>query len=124
MEHGEVEASIIAQALRTNRPIPEKLRNAPRLMTGLDLYYDAFMDLTSCRTMGFGMGQIPWTTINDYAVANKFSEEQTEDLLHHIRFMDHAYLDHWNKKQKDKQGNVGKDRREARERTPMGREKT
>lgn len=121
MVHGEVEADIISQAVRTNRPIPEKIRNAPRLMMGLELYYEAFMDLNSCRASGFGMGQIPWLAIFDYAVANGFSEEQTEDLLQHIRVMDHAYMDHHNKKNQDKNKTVGKDRQQTRERVPMGR---
>lgn len=102
MEQGEYEVGVITQAMATGRPIPAKIQNAPQLRPGLDLYYDAFLDMNSCRASGMGIGQISWATIIEYSVAMQFSEEQTEDLMHHIRAMDHAYLEHWNKKQSSK----------------------
>ncbi len=103
-----MEEGIIKRALSMNKPLPPKVANAPVLQTGLDLYYTAFLDLCSCRSSGFGMGQIPWTAINDYAVAWEFSIEQTEDLLHHAKALDQAYMEHYRKKHDSDKGKVGR----------------
>lgn len=60
---------------------------------GLELYYGAFMDLTSCRGTGYGTeGPIPWTVVRQWAEAYQLSDEQTEDLQYHIPRMDEVYL--------------------------------
>lgn len=83
------------------KPVPEKISNAPELGFGLDLYYEAFWDLATCRPVGLGAGAIPWTAIRDYAIAFAFDEEQTEILFHCVRLMDNAYLDFYSKKKAD-----------------------
>ncbi len=45
-------------------PLPEAIQNAPELLSGLELYYDAFHDLLTCRGMG---GPIPWTAMREYS---------------------------------------------------------
>ena len=69
---------------------------------GLELYYDAFWDLNSCRPSGWNLGPISWTTLHDYAKAYEFDEEQFSDLVHYVRELDVAYLDHQQKKGKGK----------------------
>lgn len=59
---------------------------------GLELYYDAFWDLNSCREVGFGLGPIPWTSIKDYAITFEFDTEQFEDLYYFVRSMDDVYM--------------------------------
>ncbi len=84
-------------------PLPERIANAPELYLGLELYYMAFMDLTTCRGQGYGTeGPIGWLAIRDYAVAQEIQGEQLEDLFYHIQHLDAAYLDHKAKKLKDK----------------------
>lgn len=84
-------------------PLPQSIQNAPELFIGLEIYYSAFLDLTSCRTGGYGTeGPIPWLAARQWAQVNELSEEQTEDLLFHIPRMDESYLKHKAKKLKTK----------------------
>lgn len=80
-------------------PVPERIANAPQLDKGLELYYNAFMDLTVSRQLGpSGEGPIGWRTIAEYAEYHQLDEEQTEDMFHLIAIMDSAYLDYRAKK--------------------------
>ncbi len=85
------------------RPLPKALADAPELLPGLDLYYYAFVDLSTCRSMGFGPGPIPWTAISEYARARGLEREQTDDLFYHIPLLDAAYLEHVHAKMKSEQ---------------------
>ena len=89
---------IVQQCIRQKRPIPDKIANAPALMLGLDLYYDAFLDLATCRSVGMSAGAIPMLDIRDYAIAYEFDEEQEADLLILIRQMDNEYIKFYSKK--------------------------
>jgi hypothetical protein len=94
LEQGPFEENIIKACIRDRLPFPNKIQNAPQLKLGLELYYSAFGDLNSCRQMGYGEGPIPWNAINEYAVLNDFSDEQSEDLVYFVRELDVAYLKH------------------------------
>lgn len=72
-------------------PIPDKIRNAPQLRLGLELYLEAFYDLNSCRQSGWGLSPIPWTAMRDYAEAFDFDEDQAESLFHHVPVLDQAF---------------------------------
>ena len=78
--------------MRERLPLPERIANAPQLQLGLELYYDAFWELGSCRVSGWSAGPIPWVAINDYAEAFEFDEEQREALTYYTRRLDQAYL--------------------------------
>lgn len=67
-------------------PLPEALQNAPELLPGLDLYYDAFFALNSCRG-GMG-GPIPWTAIREYASYLAMGEDEFDRLVLLIREME------------------------------------
>ena len=86
--------------MRENRPLPDRIQNAPSLMVGMELYYGAFMDLMGSRQFGGmgGLGPIGWDVVQYYAVSNGFNGDQTEALHHHIRRMDEYYMKHYNKK--------------------------
>ena len=74
-------------------PLPDRIKNAPELHFGLDLYYLAFLDLTSCRGTGYGTeGPIPWTAMHHWASAHDLSQDQWEDLVYHLPMMDETYL--------------------------------
>lgn len=79
-------------------PIPDAIKNAPRLSVGLELYWEAFFELNTTRPAGWGVHPIPWNSIRDYAEAYEFSDEQTASLFHHIRNMDQVFRDHHSKK--------------------------
>lgn len=85
--------------MRENRPLPDRIQNAPSLWPGLELYYGAFMDLMSTREIGFGgIGPIGWDKVQMYAQAMGMDADQTEALHHHINAMDSHYIAHYNKK--------------------------
>ncbi len=99
LEQGSVEKTIIRQCLKDKRPLPEKIRNAPTLQWGLELFYNAFFDLHTCRPVGMVEMGIRWLDIKQYCLFEGFDEEQTEDAFYFIRMMDNAYLD-WKKQQR------------------------
>lgn len=73
------------------------MRNAPELQLGLDVFYEAYMDLSSCRS-GMGDGPIPWTVVMDYAQLQHMDEEMARELWFYITQMDEAWLTYQEKK--------------------------
>ena len=68
----------------------------------MEIYYIAFLDLSTCRALGHGSeGPIPWNAALQWAVEHELSKEQKEDLFYHIAVMDNVYLTHRAKKMKD-----------------------
>jgi hypothetical protein len=91
LEQGPVEQDIIKQAFLMRMPVPEKIRNAPQLRLGLELYLEAFYDLNSCRPAAWGIAPIPWTAMRDYADAYDFEDDQRERLMRHVPLLDQAF---------------------------------
>jgi hypothetical protein len=84
-------------------PLPERIANKPDVLIGLELYYVAFSDLTSCRGQGYGTeGPISWLTINQYADLQGFEGEQRQDLFYFVQHMDVVYLQYKTDKLKAK----------------------
>lgn len=72
-----------------------RIANAPEILLGLQVFYIAFMDLTSCRGSGYSTeGPIGWLAINQYADAKGFEDEQREDLFYFVGKLDLVYLDY------------------------------
>lgn len=92
LELGSTERDIAKQALRSGMQIPDRIKNAPVLRFGLQFYLQAFFDLDSERSQGFGLGRIPWLAIKSYAVFYELDEEQSDCLIYFIRAMDSAHL--------------------------------
>jgi hypothetical protein len=90
---GKDEGWIAERCLRERLPLPPRIENAPQLFDGLELYWWAYQDLSTCRPAGFGGAYpIPWTAIIDYARHYDFDEAQTEALVSHVRTMDEAFM--------------------------------
>jgi len=89
---GEHEQKIIQQALRLRRPLPDEIKDAPELQFGLEIYWDAFWDLSTCRPSSFSVGAIPWSSIRDYGQTFEFDESQMETLFYVIRLMDNEFV--------------------------------
>lgn len=80
-------------------PLPNAIQNAPDLLPGLDLYYDGFVALTSCRNSMFaGEGPIPWLVMRDYCNDYGIVGEQKEYFFLMLGHMDNAYLEYKLKK--------------------------
>ena len=88
---GPQQASIVELAMRQGRPIPKRIAEAPELMRGLDLYYEAFWRLDTCRSVAMDLGPIPWTAVHAYGTEMRLSRRQRQDLHHHVTAMDLAY---------------------------------
>lgn len=88
--------------MRAGAKLPDRIANAPELMPGLQMFLQAFFDLDAERTHALSLTPIPWTSIRGYADAYAFDEEQTEDLLYHVRAMDNAHLKRLSNKNGDK----------------------
>jgi hypothetical protein len=99
---------ILQQRLRDNEPIPQRIANAPELFVGLELFYLAFVELSSCRYIGNAEGPIPWVSIVEYCNEYEiFDREQRDDMFYFIATMDATYLKH-RSKETDKKLNKGK----------------
>lgn len=109
MEQGGVEKDIVAMALKRGHGtydgfllnLPDKIKGAPVLLPGLELFYDAFMDLASSRghTAG-GPGSIPFSEVSAWASHYDLDHETFELLWLFIRRMDAVYLDYVRSKSK------------------------
>lgn len=97
-----IEKNLLRQAKRFGEPIPDRIRNKPRLGMGLDIFLDAFFDLEHERTFLVGAAiqalPIPWQSINKYAEVHELTGDLYDDMLYFIRALDDAYLKHVNKK--------------------------
>lgn len=99
---GQTESRILKECYVWRRPIPERIQHAPELWLGLEIYFQAFMDLNTCRSTGWSAGPIPWSAVQDYAITFGLDSEQTADLHYHIRMMDQAFLKRLDAKSKNK----------------------
>lgn len=88
--------------------LPPAIRDAPELREHLALYYGAFWDLDSCRTIGMGEGPITWLSIDAYATARGFDTEQRSDLHYFVSALDNAYLKHLGEKREKERKRGGK----------------
>ena len=59
----------------------------------MELYFIGFLDLTSCRIVGMGLGPIPLITILQYCEVHEIHGEQREDFVWFIQRLDKAYLE-------------------------------
>ena len=85
-------------AYRAGKPLPDRIANAPELFIGLELYYRAYMDLDSDRSVGMSVGLIPWSACLTWAQAYDLSFDQFDSLVYFVNRMDMVYLEHQEKK--------------------------
>lgn len=91
---GRTEEQILIQAAQDGMPIPDAILNAPEIYEGDDLFLKGFEELDTCRSVGLGKGQIPWTAIYQYCMFNGFDEELAFEFNTIIRLMDTEILNH------------------------------
>jgi hypothetical protein len=114
---GKVEGDIIRQAAKSGMPLPERIKNRPELLPGLEFIWRAFWDLATCRTIGMGEGPIWWIAVNDYANRYGITDEDEFDRFKMlIKELDSVFLDHRDKK-RTREMNKGKGRTKSK--TPM-----
>ncbi len=73
------------------------MRNAPHLPEYLQPYWEAFEELSTCRSyigMTGSPGPIPWTAICRYADKHGFAGDSFDDLVAIVRATDDAFRAH------------------------------
>ncbi len=83
------------------RPLPDPIRDAPRLHPGLELYYTAFKELSTCRAIGMAAGPIPWTAMETYADKLGLTGDDFERFTVLVRMLDSEYLEYQLKRTKE-----------------------
>jgi hypothetical protein len=92
---GKDEDWIAEQCYRRRLPLPEFIENAPQLYEWLELYWEAYQDLSTTRQAGFGGAYpISWLSIAHYAEALGYDADQKDDLFYFVSIMDREFL-HW-----------------------------
>ena len=92
---------MIRESYFRKKPLPDRIQNAPDLFLGLELFFNAFVELNTCRSTGWSAGPIPSWCIDEFADRSELNEEETEDLHYHIRMMDAAFLKYTARKNKE-----------------------
>jgi len=87
-----MEQIIIESCIKRRQPLPEAIASAPTIFKGLEPYYVAFWELSTDRGQGMGVGPIPWSAINAYAIREELVGEGYEDLLDYVRALDRTFL--------------------------------
>lgn len=93
-----IEQNIVKQAKRFGEPIPDRIRNRPRLRFELIFFLDAFYELDTDRNVSVSFGPIPWSSLNNYALAHEISGEDYHDFMYLVRAVDTAYIKHMREK--------------------------
>lgn len=76
----------------------------------MEFYYQAFLELSFDRQVGFGEGRIPTSSILAYSRHFELNSEEEDGLLYFVRELDNAYLterakqDEKKKKQAENEG--------------------
>jgi hypothetical protein len=83
---------ILNLARVNNMPLPDAIKERPVLMIGLEVYWKAFWELSTCRAIGMMEGPIPWLAIRDYAFDFNLEGLSKVRFYAIIRGMDNAYL--------------------------------
>jgi len=99
---GKVEQRMIRECYRRKKALPDRIQNAPDLFLGLELHFQAFIELNTCRNTGWSAGPIPSWAIYEFADREDLNEDESEDLHYHMRTMDGEFLKYSARKNKEK----------------------
>ena len=82
----------LAAAQSKNPGRAAKLFGWPDMPPGWDWIWEAWIDLSSCRMVGFGVGPIPWTAMKAWADDKNLNCIERQDLYHLIPSADAIFL--------------------------------
>lgn len=101
IEQGKTEKSVARQCVLNKAPIPEPILNAPMLFEGLQLHYEAFLELTRTRQHTVNGTELPihWKEYLDYCSAYSIDGEQRDDFVYVLKQLDDRYLSYRRLKQ-------------------------
>jgi hypothetical protein len=87
--------------IERGQPPPSWYEEEPDCPPGLDYYMKAFWQLSTERSIGFSVGPIPASKIEEYGERRGFDRMTLENFIYIIRTMDAAYLD-WLTQEREK----------------------
>lgn len=67
---------------------------------GYGWLWEAFKQLSTCRSVGMAIGRIPWTAVQTWSLAHELDTEENWILHEVIHHMDDVFLEYHHKKQK------------------------
>jgi hypothetical protein len=73
-------------------PLPQKFIDKPKLTPGLEFYWRAFWELSTCRAIGMSEGPVPWTAMDRYALRYELEEEDFDRFVLIMKGMDIVYI--------------------------------
>lgn len=83
----------ILNLARVNKmPLPDHIKERPKVMIGLGIYWKAFWELSTCRAIGMMEGPIPWLAMRAYAKDIGLTGLSKMRFYDIIRSMDNEYL--------------------------------
>jgi len=92
LELGTKEKRIMEECYRRRRPLPERIKNAPELLVGLEHFYDCYLELSTARSVGWDALPINVNQIYEYAHNLDFDEDEAAELVFFIMRMDAEFL--------------------------------
>lgn len=107
------EQTIIRQAILNRDPIPDRILNAPQLLTGLEFELGAFLELDTERSHIFGLTQLPMSVIRNYGLNSGLEGEELEEFISLIHGLDNAHLAKLEQKNKSGKDKSSKSRAET-----------
>ena len=96
-----LEQNLVLMAQMQGKPIPEAIANAPKLNEYDYFFLKVYNDLSSERSIGFGIGPIPWGSVHKYCTAYGLYLDDLEDLVYVIQKLDEWLLPKLNNKGSD-----------------------
>lgn len=99
--------TIVNDCEKRNKPFPEPLASS-QLLPESEFYWNAYVDLSTCRNSSMSVGQISWSDIMLWADRNKLDDEQREILKYIVYKMDEFYIKYSEEKQKRESKAKGK----------------
>lgn len=89
----------VEAAEEKGRPLPDWYLEEPLITGTAGWFLDAFWDLNTCRSIGMGLGPIPWAHIVSYAAWSRLDHDLELIFVRVIRAMDVTYLGQVEKQQ-------------------------
>lgn len=103
LEHGEHEETIREQCRVNKMPLPDFIQSKPNLRLGLEFYWKAFWELSTCRAVGMGEGPIPWDALHSYGLRYLITGDEFDRFVTMIKALDVEYLTYRHKVSKRNQ---------------------
>ena len=92
-------------------PVPKTIADAPVLEDAYQVnIHAAFWKLSTCRSIGMGVGAIPWDSIDRWAIRHGYSDDEIEyeTFVYLIQQLDEEFLEYQNAKAERERGKHGK----------------